>query len=52
MSKLIETLQKLMPGATNNSGSAPVHHEPPITIVQTSNEETDDDRDKLAPNAR
>jgi len=47
ISKLIETLNKLISGSTGGSGSAPVHHKPVIPIVQTFNEKTKEDRKKL-----
>jgi len=47
ISKLIETLKKLTSGSTNGSGSPPVHYEPVIPTVDTSNEKTKEDQNKL-----
>ncbi len=47
ISKLIETLNKLISGSTGVSDSAPVHYEPVIPIVQTFNKKTKEDQNKL-----
>jgi hypothetical protein len=48
ISKLIETLNKLISRSTGGSGSAPVHYEPVIPIVQTFNKKTKEDQNKLS----
>ena len=47
VSKLIETLQKLISGSNTGGTSAPTHYEPGTPVVQVASEETKDDRVKL-----
>jgi hypothetical protein len=45
VSKLIETLQKLISGSTTGSGTVPVHYEPNIQVF---NEEPKEEEHKRA----
>ncbi len=48
ISKLIETLHKLISGSNNGRGFASTHYESGVPVVKEFNEEIKEDRDKLS----